>query len=164
MRQLTVLLGLIGTLALAFAATAGATPPTTETFHDEGSMIDTELCGFAINASFEVDDRITTFYDSAGDPIRVVERLTFLGTLTNGDKSVVDNDNWVVVHDLVGGTDIFLGTVFNINVPGEGVVVLDAGRVIFDAETGEILFEGGPHQALHGEGDFEAICDYLADP
>src|SRR6266540_555577 len=164
MRQFTVLLGLIGTLALALAATAGATPPTTETFHDEGSMIDTELCGFAINASFEVDDRITTFYDSAGDPIRVVERVTFLGTLTNGDKSVVDNDNWVVVHDLVGGTDIFLGTVFNINVPGEGIVVLDAGRVIFDAETGEILFEGGPHQALHGEGDFEAICDYLADP
>src|SRR6266508_96052 len=67
MLQFTVLLGLIGTLARALASTSGATPPTTETFHDEGSMIDTELCGFAINASFEVDDRITTFYDSAGD-------------------------------------------------------------------------------------------------
>jgi hypothetical protein len=163
-RRLIVLLGLIGILTLAFVATAGAIPPETETFHEEGSFVDSELCPFDVNVTFEVDARITIFYDSAGEPIRVVESVTFIGTLSSGGKSVVDNDNFVIVHDLREGTDVYLGTVFNINVPGAGIAILDAGRVVFDAETGEILFEGGPHQGLHGEGDAEAVCSYLADP
>jgi hypothetical protein len=49
--------------------------------------------------------------------------------------------------------------VFHVNVPGAGIVLIDAGRVVFDEATGEVIVVSGPHQAL--EGDFSAICAAL---
>lgn len=48
---------------------------------------------------------------------------------------------------------------FHVNVPGAGIVLIDAGRVVFDEATGEVIVVSGPHQAL--EGDFSAICAAL---
>ena len=42
-----------------------------------------------------------------------------------------------------------IGSVFRIVIPGQGIVVHDSGIITFDAETGEVLFEGGPHEAFH---------------
>ena len=47
-------------------------------------------------------------------------------------------------------------------VPGAGVVLLDAGRVVIDLATDDVLFEAGQHQFL--EGDADAFCSYFADP
>jgi hypothetical protein len=48
------------------------------------------------------------------------------------------------------------------HVPGEGVVLLDAGRVLIDLQTGEALSEAGPHQLFAGDAD--ALCGFFADP
>jgi hypothetical protein len=48
------------------------------------------------------------------------------------------------------------GLHFGFTVPGEGMVLLETGRVDIDPETGDILFEGGPH-ALR-DGDIDAFC------
>jgi hypothetical protein len=48
------------------------------------------------------------------------------------------------------------GLHFGFKVRGEGIVLLDTGRVDFDPHTGEIIFEGGPRQFLHG--DLDAFC------
>jgi len=48
------------------------------------------------------------------------------------------------------------GLHFGFTAPGEGVVLVDTGRLDVDPETGEILFEGGPRQFLHG--DLDAFC------
>jgi hypothetical protein len=47
-------------------------------------------------------------------------------------------------------------------VPGAGVVLLDAGRVVIDRTTGDVLSQSGQHQFLNGDGD--AFCDYFAGP
>ena len=47
-------------------------------------------------------------------------------------------------------------------VPGAGVVLLDAGRVVIDLATDDVLFEAGQHQFL--EGDADAFCSYFAGP
>ena len=43
-----------------------------------------------------------------------------------------------------------IGEAFAITVPGQGVAVLGAGKLVFDAE-GNVIFEAGPHQVLHGD-------------
>ncbi len=46
--------------------------------------------------------------------------------------------------------------------PEPGGYLLDAGRVIIDRATDEVLFEAGQHQFLNSDGD--AFCDYFAAP
>ncbi len=48
------------------------------------------------------------------------------------------------------------GLHFGFTVPGQGIVLLDTGRFDTDPETGEILFESGPRQFVHG--DLDAFC------
>ena len=48
------------------------------------------------------------------------------------------------------------GLHFGFTVPGEGVVLLETGRIDFDADTGKIRFETGLH--MFREGDFDAFC------
>jgi hypothetical protein len=45
--------------------------------------------------------------------------------------------------------------------PGAGNIFADVGRVVFDAD-GNIIFEAGPHQFLHG--DVASLCAAMADP
>jgi hypothetical protein len=52
-----------------------------------------------------------------------------------------------------------LGLVGAYTAPGWGVILLDAGRLVFDAVTGEVVFEAGPHQDYHG--DYERFCQYF---
>jgi hypothetical protein len=52
----------------------------------------------------------------------------------------------------------FAGLRFILTVPTLGVVLLDAGRVEFDAD-GEIVFDGGSHQLILG--DVEGFCAFF---
>ena len=64
-----------------------------------------------------------------------------------------------IVIDLVEGTETDIGLVFRVFLPGGGTVIADVGRLVFDAE-GNLIFEAGPHPALHG--DFAALCAALS--
>ena len=55
--------------------------------------------------------------------------------------------------------DIRVGLRNAYHVPGAGVVLLDAGRLIFDVETGDVVFEAGQHELLNGSVD--AFCGYF---
>jgi hypothetical protein len=57
-----------------------------------------------------------------------------------------------------------VGTVHNVQVPGYGVLVLDAGNIVFDfsGPAPLILFEAGPHQFIR-EG-YAAVCAYFVAP
>ena len=62
--------------------------------------------------------------------------------------------------DLPSGNEITsVGLSYHVTVPGEGVVLLQAGRLVFD-EAGEVVFEAGPHQVRGGE--FDKLCEALA--
>jgi hypothetical protein len=65
-----------------------------------------------------------------------------------------------VVHfDELGNEETItaIGSVFRIVIPGQGIVAQDTGIITFDPATGDVLFEGGPHEVFHGEADVCAI-------
>jgi hypothetical protein len=153
-------------VALVVAAPALAVPPTTEVVTIENfTFVDTALCGFPVTFTENGTFKITTFYDDEGNPVRTIltnynDRYTSSAT-ANG-KTLVTNYPLVVITPSEDGTRIELGLRNAYHVPGGGVVLLDAGRVVLDLETGETVFEAGQHQFL--EGDAEAFCGYFADP
>ena len=55
-----------------------------------------------------------------------------------------------------------VGTVYNVQVPGLGRVLLDAGSIVFDFSTDPptVLHVSGPHEQF--SGDVAAFCSYLA--
>ena len=162
---LTISLPALLAVALAFAAPAVAVPPTTEVVTIENfTFVDTALCGFPVAFTENGTFKVTTFYDNEGNPVRSIltnfnERYT--SSATANEKTLVTNYPLVIVTSFVDGTRLELGLRNAYTVPGGGVVLLDAGRVVIDLVTGEAVFSG-QHQFL--EGDADAFCGFFADP
>ncbi len=121
---------------------------------------DETTCDFPFLEEFEGTVTITTYFDNAGNPVKVKLHLPFHGTLTNeaNGKSVSADQVLIVFQDLEAGTETLVGVRFRVTFPGLGAILLDVGRVVFDAE-GNVIFEAGPHQIIHE--DFEAFCAAL---
>jgi hypothetical protein len=147
-RRRCFLLGLaLAAVPFAFAAPAAATPPTVETFHDEGTSPWTSCEGFDIVVNFQVNIVERTFYDSSGAPVRIQAQIRGSGELVNTVTGASNTGSGPIVEtvDLRAGTITQVGLLFHNNLPGEGVVALAAGTITFDLQTDEILFSAGPH-------------------
>ena len=104
MRRLALLLGLLVS-SVAFAATAAATPPTVEKFHDEISF-DIDCGTFLLHEDAVVDDRVTTFFDQAGNPTRVQIHERFVGVITNPEGETFRDPGYFNISiDLAGTPD-----------------------------------------------------------
>jgi hypothetical protein len=159
-------------LPCVLAAPALAVPPTTEVTEvelGEFAFVDEELCGFPIMFDESGTFKVKTFYDAQGNRVRtVVSNFNdrYNATATANGKTLATNYPLVIITSINENDQedlrIELGLRNAYRVPGAGVVLLDAGRVIIDQATGDVLFEAGQHQFLNG--DAEAFCDYFADP
>jgi hypothetical protein len=49
--------------------------------------------------------------------------------------------------------------IYQITIPGQGIVVLDAGRIVRDAND-YVIFEAGPHRVLNAGG--AVFCQALS--
>jgi hypothetical protein len=159
----------IVTLAVGIvaAAPAGATPPTREdlgVFPYEFS-VDCSPYGFNFSNIVQGEESlwIETFYNAGGNPIRVVVHDGFTETDTNSvtGKTLPFSQTWVNTFDLVAGTRTVVGKAFAMIDPGQGIVIQDMGRVVFDAPY-HVSFEAGHHEVLHGDID-QLSCSALAD-
>lgn len=115
---------------------------------------------FHIIQSFTVKWRETLFFDNAGNPVRAQGHVMFSGTLTNSVTGTIitdapDPQNWV--YDFRDGTYAIHGLAWSINVPGEGIVLLDAGNIIFYPDGSVVVH--GPHQVY--EGGLAVLCAAL---
>ena len=150
---------------LALPLLAAAAPPVIQTFHDEGSFAFAGPCpnGVTLVATFTEDVRVTTFFDEAGDPVREQIKVDFVGVVTNPatGESAENPSHHTIIVDLVEGTVTEVGLVFKATVPGEGAVILDLGRVVFDA-AGDVIFEAGPHDVLNTAGPHPVRALYCA--
>lgn len=114
------------------------------------------------------------FYDLDGNLRRRHFREDIAGRIVNPVTSrwvsFVQQDT--IVHDLgvpgdIGtGTTRITGTAFKVTAPSGRTVLSDAGRVVIDESTGEILASSGPHRldAYFG-GDphaLDALCAAVA--
>ncbi len=139
------------------------------------------ICGSGPN-SFAVvatDTRTVTgrrYYDQNGDLTRRHFREVFVGTFTNpltgASLDFAQSDtilhNLAVPGDVSTGTEVITGSA-RFSLPGGGVVLVDAGRIVIDASDGTLLFEAGQHHFddYFGLGDTSAlqpICDALLSP
>jgi hypothetical protein len=136
---------------LALAAPASAVEPTVETFHFEGTEPFVSCEGFDIIVNFNVDFVVRTFYDNTGEPVRIQLQAQGEGELVNtvtGATNTGSSPSMTIV-DVEAGTETTVGLVFHNNLPGEGIVALQAGRVTVD-ENGNVLFSAGPQPGMEG--------------
>jgi hypothetical protein len=124
---------------LALPAPAAAVPPVRSEVEETFELV-YEPCGLT-----EVGERrrsYTTFLDHEGTELRTLQQVTFDGVITNPamGETFRDRGHATVMHlsDFSTGFTL-LGTVYNIRLPGEGVLLLDVGRLVGDAEFNAVF-------------------------
>lgn len=164
MKRLFMLLTLGATMALmlALAGSASAAKPEVRTFHFEGTDVIADCGDFEVVDDFVFDIRSLAFFDRAGNEDfarnHFVIHDIFSNSVTGESFATTTRQN--VVVDLPSLKEISgSGLSYRVTVPGEGVVLLQAGRLEFD-EAGNVAFQAGPKQVL--EQDFAKLCAALA--
>jgi hypothetical protein len=149
-----LLLLALGLLAASAATAAWADPPAKDVFFASFTFEDTGTCpGLTIVQHNEERDTITEF-----SPTKLRVQRHGVATLSANGKTLTSNFSAQIFE---GPTTVKVtGTVYNVQVPGAGPILLDAGNVVFDLSTGSVLHLAGPHQQL--TGDVGGLCDYLA--
>ena len=150
-------------LALAGSASADNIPPDRQRFVDDEEQTDVFAdCGdFEVRSDFTVEGAITTFYDSSGNPDYYKMHLIFhdfFYSTENPDEGFAETNVVSLVSlDASGDTELKVsGLQYHVTIPGEGLVLVGAGTLRFDTETGEVVFEGGPH-SLESD-DTDKVC------
>jgi len=144
---IAVALAMVAWAAVASPSIVHATAPAVTSFDfvDDGVVAN---CGtFTVVAHYTGTVKITTYFNAQGDPIRRLFQGTARGTLTNSVTGFTVKDAPSIRNgflDLVTGRVTNVGVDFHITVPGSGVVVLQAGRIVFDG-AGPPIFIAGPH-------------------
>jgi hypothetical protein len=159
-RTALIFTGALGALVSLPMTSASASPPTRTVVFNVGGFVDDQApCpGTPIRTSF--DERFTDLitYDSDGAPL--VDNFHLLGVVTGTN---VDTGTTVDIREDVQARFTFdgAGYVAGINgsarLDGGGIVNIQVGRLVFDAE-GNVTFEAG----MHDPSAFDAaLCQAL---
>ena len=146
----------------ALAGSASAAKPEPKTIHEEATELIADCGDFQVLTDYVADFRYLTFFDSAGNPDYARVHFTFHDFFYNSNtgEGFAETNTVNVVFDLQSSATEGSGLSYHVTVPGEGVVLLDAGRLETD-EAGEIVFAAGPKQVHLGE-DTDKLCEALA--
>jgi hypothetical protein len=156
-------LGFALAVVIALASSATAAPPETTRDTFSGTAPFAECEGFDIIVNFTVTVQDTRFFDNSGTLVRQQVHMRGTGELVNtvtGETETGSSPN-MIIYDYRAGTFTSVGLTAHNNVPGEGIVALEAGRIVFPgfdefgAPIGEPIFVAGPHE----EADW---CSILA--
>ncbi len=125
-------------------------------------------CGsFQVLESATSTIRFTIFYNQAGNVTQAAFHFRLVGTLSNSvtgtsvpeEAAFTQTFTFATPGDFSTVTLTYTGQVFNVTLPGSGLILHDVGRVVF-APDGTITFEGGPHQELHNQ--VQKLCAALS--
>lgn len=157
-KNLVLVLACLLAATLTLAVTAQARAPRLDMFSFSDSYVDTLTCP-GIPIETELTGRVT-IKEFSETRAQIHQNLVYRGT-ANG-KTFTDNESFTMFANPQTGVQKFAGTVLNIQIPGHGNVLHDAGVLIADFSTDPptVLHEGGSHPLFHD--GFGALCDYLA--
>jgi hypothetical protein len=146
MRKHLIITATLVAIAGVVVSTAVAAPPDKVTVSSSFGFADTTTCP---------GDTIIEFADGV-----VHIQRHGIATLEANGKTLTSNFSAKIFLDAT--TVKVVGTVYNIQVPGGGNLLLDAGNVVVDVSTGSptVLHLAGPHQQF--SGDVAGLCAYLA--
>jgi hypothetical protein len=143
--------------AVASSQTALAAKPLIFTFLDTGSGL--YDCGsFMVREDYSIPTRVIVFASwPDGEPINGQAHQDFNGTFTNltTGYSLPENNHHTIMFNNEAGTVRLLGLIIKLNIPGEGVAILDAGYVKFTFEPDTVTFHGNHEWAENG---IELLC------
>jgi hypothetical protein len=138
----------LATFCSAGTASAETLTHTTETFHLVGEVDPWFTCdGFHLILTYDATVRVTEYFNDSGEMVRARTYGHGSGTFVNSEtgESNTGSSPQIYFDDYVAGTTTIVGRLNHNNLPGEGNVALDAGRIVFDMNTGDVLFSAGPH-------------------
>lgn len=157
MRRWLVILGSALILLLLAGIAYSAKPETTKVdlsvFSQEEAEFASEACGFPIEAVVR-GHVITTIFSEGPNPHVAIHRFNARVLYTNLDTG--ETYRLTDAGPDIEGDDTV--TVIGRSITGSGVI----GRVVFDLETGEILFEAGHRVHAGGDEYITAVCEALA--
>jgi hypothetical protein len=150
----------VAALLLVFlpVTAAQAATPVHFSFTMPVVFTDTATCGFPINVNLLATVHGTAFLDAQGNPQRVIIEQGVVGTDSANGSTLRDATHYVD-HINSLGADKQTGLTFHVQGKGEGVVLRDAGYIMFNPD-GSIAFTHGPHPFL--DGDTAAFCAALS--
>lgn len=123
-------------------------------------------CGdFTVLADTIYRGHATLRFNAAGDLVQISAHERFTEVLYNSNdptKSISSNPQQAsnLLVNIENSTEWVAGSIFKFTLPGVGVVMHDVGRLVYDTNTGEVLFQAGPQQYLNG--DITALCTVLS--
>jgi hypothetical protein len=165
-----IMLSTLAAIAVVLFALAGvasadkpqSTPALVRFEPETGTDLIADCGNFEVRTDFVVDGHSTIFFDSDGNPDYARAHLRFVDFYYNSEtgEGFTEHEHSNTLIDLPSGDEVTsTGVSYRVTVPGEGVVLLEAGRVEFN-EAGEIVFVAGPHQVL--SQDTDKLCEALA--
>jgi len=153
-----LLVSFVALFAVITPQTVFAARPQIFTFHEEGSQ-QIDCVSFMAQRVFTDDQRVIAFSDQAGNPIKFIAQNDINEVLTNlstGFKLPAPGHFTFTFYPQDGSASR-VGMVYHITIPGIGIVVLDAGRVTWDAYGNMTI--SGPHEPLFSD---DQICAALS--
>jgi len=151
-------------LSVALVGPALAGKPAIETFVVQESF-DLDCGAFLIHEEATVTIRQTLWFDGDGNPVRANEHITYDGVITGpgGIGTFADRAHFTNFIDIAPGDVITVrqvGLLYNIHVPGQGLIGHDVGSITFFPD-GSAEYKG-PHDVF--ENGFEPlICGLFED-
>lgn len=127
MKRLICLTGLAAVAACSLVALAVAGPPE-RTEQVVPVTVVYQPCGAVESVTYAI--RRTRFEDG-----RIQLQVSFEGTITvpRTGETVAESGHQTLVVG-ADGTFAFSGVAFNVRIPGQGVILLEAGRLVFDPD------------------------------
>jgi hypothetical protein len=157
MRRWLVILGSALILLLPTGVAYSAKPETTRVdlsvISEDESQFASQACAFPIEAVVR-GHVITTIFSEGPNPHVAINRFNIRISYTNPETGetfrITDAGPDIEGDDTVA--------IIGRSITGSGVI----GRVVFDLETGEILFEAGRRLTAGGGAYITAVCEALA--
>ena len=167
MRNVTkvIVVGAIVLMVVGGSVPASAKAPLKEVFTDEGwfTLPDITCDGFTLTETMDSEAiTVTTFFNEAGNPIKIATRANFFGTITNtvSGRTFRDHASFTETMNVPEGATTVNGISYHYIVGGKGQVYAEVGHKISVSETGEVLFQGGQND-LASDPDLLSLCDSL---
>ena len=151
-------------LSLALVAPASATPPDFETVTiDITAYPELALaqCGFPVENHLVATLKVSMHVLQNGTFIeidRVVDATVTFTNLATGKAYTSLSPAPIIYRIEADGTvsGAWNGLISKVTLPGHGMLIMEIGRLVFDAD-GNIVFEAGGHEGFLG-GDVQGLC------
>ncbi len=153
---------------LALAVPVVGAPPEFQTVTVDDTWIDqnaTDQCGFPVEFHFVGTFKISTNALKNGSVLEIDRVLNASITFTNlatgaSYTSLAAGPNHITIAPDGSISSAGLGIYDVITLPGQGLLIKNVGRLVFD-ENGNVVFEAGTHPTVTG-GDVQGLCTALS--